>query len=242
MFRGKAWILGASLRPVKPPTQTRPDSPEIAGVRAAVTRSTVLPADRAHWFHQRSLTDAAPRATIAAMPLPEGLLVRGLREHDSMESLTALLHRAYAPHAAVGLAFMATHQDVATTRRRTAQGTTTVATLRGDLVATITLVPPGRTSGCDWYDRPDVAVITQLAVEPALQRCGLGTMLIDRCARAAADLGALELALDTSEHAAELIALYGRLGFRHVGHADWRPSVNYRSVVLSRRLATNTSG
>jgi len=44
-----------------------------------------------------------------------------------------------------------------------------------------------------------------------------------------------EVALDTSEHASHLIALYTRRGYRFVEHVRW-DTVNYRSVVLSKAL------
>ena len=45
-----------------------------------------------------------------------------------------------------------------------------------------------------------------------------------------------ELALDTSENATHLIALYEKWGYTQVATHDWRPGVNYLSVVMSKRL------
>jgi hypothetical protein len=47
------------------------------------------------------------------------------------------------------------------------------------------------------------------------------------------------MGLDTAAPAAHLIAWYERNGYRRVGRADWRPDVNYESVILSRRLDRN---
>ncbi|MEJ7735308.1 MAG: GNAT family N-acetyltransferase [Polyangiaceae bacterium] len=47
--------------------------------------------------------------------------------------------------------------------------------------------------------------------------------------------GARELALDTAEPAAHLIALYTRLGYRSVDHQTGA-DVNYRSLIMSRYL------
>jgi hypothetical protein len=52
----------------------------------------------------------------------------------------------------------------------------------------------------------------------------------------AAELGAAELSIDTAEGATQLVSLYERRGYRHVGTARW-PQANYRSVLLSKRLA-----
>ena len=186
---------------------------------------------------QRALTPRPASAILATMTLPRDLTTRRLEEGDSLAELTDLLHRAYARHAARGLHFVATHQDVATTAKRVANGETFVCTLDGRLVATVTLRPPSIETGCPWYERRDVAVLTQLAVDPALGRLGIGSMLVERCAARAGELGMAELALDTSEHAEDLIAYYTSRGFRLVDRADWRPHVNYRSVVMSRALA-----
>jgi hypothetical protein len=51
----------------------------------------------------------------------------------------------------------------------------------------------------------------------------------------AREKGIAELALDTSEHAEALIAMYTRRGYRFIEYARWK-SVNYRSVILSKRL------
>jgi hypothetical protein len=40
----------------------------------------------------------------------------------------------------------------------------------------------------------------------------------------------------TPEHAEGLIRMYTARGYRLVGHVDYRPKVNYRSVLLSRAL------
>lgn len=157
-------------------------------------------------------------------------------EHDSLAELTELLHAAYAELAALGLRYVATHQDEATTRARLERGEAFVAEWDGRLAGTITLVPPGRAEGCAWYRRAEVAVFSQFGVAPDLQRRGIGRALLDRVDARARELGALELACDTSESATHLIALYERLGFRIVDEANW-DCVNYRSVILSRTLS-----
>ena len=46
------------------------------------------------------------------------LLIRPYRDDDPIPSITRLLHEAYAPLAATGLRYTATHQDDATTNYR----------------------------------------------------------------------------------------------------------------------------
>lgn len=176
--------------------------------------------------------------TAGSVTSPTGeATLRLLEAGDSLEALTALIHAAYAPLAAAGMRYWATHQTVEDTAERCGRGESWVAELDGRLVGTITLQGPTATSGCAWYDRPEVAKFQQLCVDPALKGSGLGAAMMDLVERRAAELGAGELALDTSEHAHGLIGLYQRRGYRLVGHVDYRPKVNYRSVVLSKSLS-----
>ncbi len=151
-----------------------------------------------------------------------------------MAELTALLHRAYAPLAAAGMRFLASHQDEAKTRERCAEGECWVAVEGPRIVGTISWRPSRGEPGT-WYGRPGVASFGQFAVEPELQGRGIGRELIGRVEQRAREEGYAELACDTAEGAAELIALYARLGYRLVGHVQWDVT-NYRSVVLSKRL------
>ena len=163
--------------------------------------------------------------------------IRPLAPTDSIEELTALLHRAYAELAAMGLRYSATHQSSEVTAARASEGECALAVLDGVVVGTITLVPPDRARGTAWYDRSDVATFGQFGVEPHLKRHGIGSALLEHVVARALALGARELACDTSERALHLIEYYARRGFRQVGFADWRPHTNYRSVILSRALS-----
>lgn len=162
--------------------------------------------------------------------------IRLLRGDDDLIALTEMIHRAYAPLAAAGLRYWATHQSVADTRERVGRGETWVVERGGRICATITLQAPDRTSGAPFYDRPTTAKIQQLCVDPAHQGDGLAGALMARAEARAEALGARHLALDTSEHAEQLIATYQRRGYRIVEHVDWRPAVNYRSVILALAL------
>ena len=50
------------------------------------------------------------------------------------------------------------------------------------------------------------------------------------------EVGAAEIALDTAETAEELIRFYLKRGYRFIEHVTWTDVVNYRSVVLSKRV------
>ncbi len=165
--------------------------------------------------------------------------IRLLAAGDSLADLTALLHRAYAPLAAAGMHFVASHQSEEVTRRRIEGRTCVVVERRGRIVGTATLAGPGSGAGGPGpalYARPDVAHFSQFAVEPEEQRAGLGTRLLAWLEEHARGLGAGWLALDTSEHATALIRWYRARGYEPVGRHDWRPHVNYESVLLARRL------
>ncbi len=167
----------------------------------------------------------------------ESIEIRSYQASDSLSDLTAMLHRAYAPLARLGMRYLASHQDEATTRQRLseadAQGL--VAVLNDQVVGTITLCQPRHDAAIGWYARPEVLSFEQFAVDPEFQGAGIGSRLLDAVEARAKSQRALELACDTSEFAADLITMYQRRGYRVVDSADWEVT-NYRSVVLSRRL------
>ena len=67
------------------------------------------------------------------------VLVRPFAASDSLDALTALLHRAYARLGAMGLNFTAVDQSVEMTRRRVESGQCFVAEANGALVGTVTV-------------------------------------------------------------------------------------------------------
>lgn len=179
-----------------------------------------------------------PAVLVSTSPLqmPEELIVRRLRADDSISAITRLLHQAYAPLAAMGFRYTATHQNDEVTQLRVARGQAWVAEAREDIVGTITLYDrPSPSSNCGWYLTPGVWTVGQFAVHPSLQRQGLGSRLIHKMEDIAASGGATELALDTAENAHHLVDWYQKIGYRFIEYADWS-STNYRSVILSKAL------
>ena len=154
---------------------------------------------------------------------------------DDLDAITSLLHEAYAPLAAAGMRFVATHQDTAMTQERLKNGETFVATDGDLIVGIVTLKEAEATYGTPFYSRPDVADFGQFAVRPTHQRRGIGSHLIEMVECRAREKGVGELALNTSEHASHLIAMYTRKGFRFIEYAQW-PDVNYRSMIFSKTL------
>ena len=165
----------------------------------------------------------------------EGIELRRLTPSDSISDLTRFLHRAYANLAAMGLRYMATHQSEEVTQRRVNEGECYVAISASALVGTIMFKSVEQTRGSVWLDRPDVASIGQFAVAPELRLKGLGARLMDLVESRGVEAGATELALDTAEPAAHLVAWYRRRGYRFIEYAQWEHT-NYRSVIMSKAI------
>ena len=165
-------------------------------------------------------------------------VIRPISANDSLEDLTALLHRAYAPLLAAGMRFYASHQPVEATAERISRGECLVAEHDGRIIGTITLYPFHEDSECEWYRRPGISHFGQFAVEPEHQKSGLGSRLLEMVEERARQMGATGLALDTAEMADGLIAYYRQRGYLPVGSVRWE-DVNYRSVVMSKMLGEN---
>ncbi|ODU96570.1 MAG: hypothetical protein ABT20_19005 [Rubrivivax sp. SCN 70-15] len=72
----------------------------------------------------------------------QDIVIRPLAARDSIDALTRLLHRAYAPLLADGLDFPAATQPAEVTARRAAEGQCFVAERNGELLGTITVCGP----------------------------------------------------------------------------------------------------
>ena len=163
--------------------------------------------------------------------------IRPWQDGERIPEITALLHRAFAEHVASGIAFGQASQSEDATAARLRHGTSFVALEDETLVGTVSVHPPLTAPRCAWYRRPDVALFSQLAVDPAFQRRGIGAALVEAAERHARTLGATELACDTAIDATGLVAFYHRLGFRDIDVVQWEGD-DYRSIVLSKTLPT----
>lgn len=163
--------------------------------------------------------------------------IRRLESSDCVESLTALIHRAYKKNADLGFHFVATHQSSEVTRERLAGGIAFVAEQDGQIVGTITLEFPIEIPHGEYITNRPLALFGQFAVEPSLQSRGLGRRLIETVEAEARLLGAAEICLDTAQAADHLIDYYQKLGYDIRAEADWRPEVNYKSWVMVKDLA-----
>ncbi len=170
-----------------------------------------------------------------------GIEIRRLAARDSLDGLTDLLHRAYAPLAARGMNFTAATQTVATTQQRIAEGHCLVAEQGRRIVGTVTVCGPFDVNTSPWslsvpaFRDRDTAHFHQFAVAPDLQRQGLGRRLVAACEQWARERGFKRMALDTAEPATELRALYRSLGYADMGTVQW-DGKTYRSVVMEKPL------
>lgn len=163
------------------------------------------------------------------------LVFRPLAPTDSIAEITLMLHRAYKPMSNQGFRYFCSYQTEKVTRSRLEAGEAFVAEFRGQIIGTITLYPPGQTRGAPWYNRPEVAMASQFAVEPDYQRQGIGSELLQLVESRAKQLSAAELSVDMAEGATELIRYFKRRGYRFIEYVDWN-TTNFISVILSKIL------
>ena len=158
------------------------------------------------------------------------------RDHGHLiVALTHLLHEAYAPLAAKGMKYLATHQPPTKTLERLLDGESYLAFLDTTLIGTVTLYSEDLQSTCEYYRKPGVYSFGQFAIHPTVQGKGYGSAIMEKLETRAKELGASELALDTSEHAADLISRYEKRGYLAVAHTKWEVT-NYHSVVMAKKL------
>ncbi len=163
------------------------------------------------------------------------VVIRELAPTDSLEELTELLHRSYKQLADLGLKYLATYQDVETTRRRIAQGVAFVAVQDGKMIGTIVFTRPEHTNLPRVKPITGAGKLNQLGVEPSLQGRGIGKKLFTHAEKYARSRGVTALVLDTAESAGHLIKWYERMGYKFEEYVQWDVT-NYRSVVLVKYL------
>lgn len=159
-----------------------------------------------------------------------------IESSDSAEELTELLHRAYKRLADMGLNFIATFQSVEYTRSYFRKGQCFVLTSGEKIEGTIFYQTVMWDDAPEIYKDQDSVLVGKFAVEPSLQKLGLGEKLMDFVESYAARNGKNRVVLDTSEKAQHLIDYYTRRGYKFIENWQW-PDVNYRSVIMSKELA-----
>ncbi len=156
--------------------------------------------------------------------------------HENLlEQLTSILHSAYKPLAEKGMRYLASHQPTSKTLERLCEGESYLIFLKDELIGTVTLYTEKLDSTCEYYRKQGVYSFGQFAVVPSLQGKGIGSRAMDFVENRAKEIGAKELALDTSEHAEHLIKMYQKRGYKIVDHTQWDVT-NYLSVIMSKDL------
>jgi ribosomal protein S18 acetylase RimI-like enzyme len=147
-----------------------------------------------------------------------GLRVRPVRvdEHDRVAQLTLAAYDALGAPRGRYRAMLA---DVA---GRAAHAVVLVAVRGADVWGAVTYVP-GHDNVLAEFDDLDAAGIRMLAVDPAVQRGGVGGALVAACVDLAAAAGRRRVVLHTTDEMAAARRLYERVGFTRAPDLDWRP-------------------
>jgi len=168
--------------------------------------------------------------------------VRKVSSTDDLASLTELIHSAYAPHAASGLRYWATHQSVEDTRIRFSRGLGLVAEVGGEIVGTITVSPPEPASKVPLLAEPNTWSFGQFCVSPKHKGKGYGRQIHDSAVKVAIAHGCKKMALHTAQPAVALIEMYRSWGYELVGTCDWRPHTNFLSVLMAKLVGEEVAG
>lgn len=189
----------------------------------------------------------APPA-VAAAPKVE---VRPLLATDPIAPITELLHRSYKNQRDRGMDPLAGRQSVEITRQRCYRGQTFVALRPAGgppsarfaerLLGAILFQEREDAAFPPWFLRSDVTHFSQFAVDPSLQRGGVGSALLAQVEQATFEIGARELALSMAEPDVPLRGYYERRGYRVVQTWQW-PYTNYQSLILSKTLTVSEAG
>jgi GNAT superfamily N-acetyltransferase len=159
--------------------------------------------------------------------------VRRLQPGDSLDDLTSMLHRAFAPLGRRGWNCPCADQAPSMTRKRVARGDCFVAVADRKIVGTITLQAADPSASIQRYRCADVASIHQFAVDPCYQGAGIGHALMQVAATWARARQYAELALDTPAPAGELRNYYARQGFKSIGLVQLADRT-YESAVMAK--------
>jgi GNAT superfamily N-acetyltransferase len=162
--------------------------------------------------------------------------IRRFNSTDSIDEVTQMLHRAFAPMAALGANCQCVDQSSSTTRARMERGDCLVAVADRRIVGTLTLEACDPSSAVAHYRKPGVASLHQFAVDPLYQGAGVGRSMLKVASVWAHMRQFGELALDTPALAIDVRAYYVHQGFRWVG-AMRLTGRGYDSVLMSKSIA-----
>lgn len=165
--------------------------------------------------------------------------IRRRQPEDSIDDLTSMLHRAFAPMGQRGLNCQSIDQTPATTRQRIDRGDCFVAVADRRIVGTVTLQAPDASAAIRCYRDPEVASIHQLAVDPDYQSAGIGHSLLQTAVIWARTRRYAEIALDTPAPLHLLRDYYVRQGFKFAGLV-WLAGRTYQSAVMTKQVGSRS--
>ncbi len=158
-------------------------------------------------------------------------------DYISWESITDLLHEAYAERKEEGLNFSAVNQPVRVTISRVGDGDCLVALLEEKLVGTVSfrMVDSRNDKHRKWYCDDLYCEFFQVAVHPEYKKHGIATRLMEKLDEIADQSGAGSYISSTAADAIWLGKWYQKLGNQKVGYCSYN-STNYYSVIRRKPL------
>lgn len=164
--------------------------------------------------------------------------IRRFMTGDSIDDITAMLHRAYARQIEAGLAPLAGRQDNARTLDRILNSESYLAFAdekQTQIVGVILFNEHERATFPEYFLKAGVAHFAMFAVDPLAQAAGIGAQLLDVCEKRTLEIGATHLSLSMAKPDVALFRYYKRRGYEHVQDWQW-PYTNYVSQILAKEL------
>ncbi len=152
-----------------------------------------------------------------------------LAEDQHIPELRKLINSAYKELADQGLNYSATYQDEEATRKRIQGGRAFILKFEALIIATILFKKENLISG------KNSAYLSQLAIDPALKRNGIGTYLMDHCENLARTENFESIQLDTAKPAEHLVRWYQQRNYKIIGETRWEGKT-YESWIFEKEL------
>jgi N-acetylglutamate synthase-like GNAT family acetyltransferase len=157
-----------------------------------------------------------------------------LVQESDIPAIRMLVNAAYKELSDMGLNYTATYQDEAITKDRISKGRAFVLEKDHEIIGTALF------SAQNYFTGRKSGYVSQLAIQPALKRSGLGTVLMNFCE----DLAKAEEfeadQLDTAKPALHLVNWYQKQGYKIVGETKW-DGKTYESWIFEKNFSPSTA-
>lgn len=162
--------------------------------------------------------------------------IRAFSPADSAEEVNRLFH---TPHALLADTMLRRFWiDALTggeTPPETPRGELIVAESETGLIGALVFFDPENTSGCPFYDRPNVASLGAFAIQPSFQGHGLGSAMLEYVEGRARETGADELAVEIAPDMPTALNKFLKDGYRYAENANWA-DCGKKCVILHKPL------